>query len=265
MDFSAPRSVDYAATGAQRTAGHRFFDAGAGNSLVCQLRRRHHDRADRAPAGREARRLLAEARRLLLPQGRLVVTTPNYRSLWPLIESGVNLVSRVSYEQQHVNKYGRGRLAADLPRLATPRSTSARPSVSRLSPPCSAGSPRNGSTPSSAASARSVAATSWSRSPAMTAPRVGRVPTYNEASNVPMIYDGRARALAGRSWELVVVDEDLPDGTADAVRALGLSRDNLRCIQRVQERGLRRRPLGRQAAHGHVIVVMDGDLQHEPA
>jgi hypothetical protein len=31
-----------------------------------------------------------------------------------LIEWGVNLVSRVGYEQQHINKYGRGRLAAEL-------------------------------------------------------------------------------------------------------------------------------------------------------
>src|SRR5918994_1265980 len=59
-------------------------------------------------------RLLAEARGLLSPQGRLVVTTPNYRSLWPLIEWGVNRVSRVNYEQQHINKYRRGPLAADL-------------------------------------------------------------------------------------------------------------------------------------------------------
>jgi dolichol-phosphate mannosyltransferase len=101
----------------------------------------------------------------------------------------------------------------------------------------------------------------------MTAPSVSVVvPTYNEAGNVTMIYDGLARALAGRSWELVVVDDDSPDGTGDAVRDLGRQHDNVRCIQRVQERGLCSAVhWGVQAAHGEVIVVMDGDLQHEPA
>lgn len=91
------------------------------------------------------------------------------------------------------------------------------------------------------------------------------VPTYNEAANVAMIYEGLARSLAGRSWELVIVDDDSPDGTADAVRELGQRHDNVRCIQRVQERGLCSAVhWGVQAAHGEVIVVMDGDLQHEP-
>ena len=65
-----------------------------------------------APA--DAARLFAEARALLAADGLLIVTTPNYRSLWPLIEWGVNLVSPVSYEQQHVNKYRRNRLIAQL-------------------------------------------------------------------------------------------------------------------------------------------------------
>ena len=55
-----------------------------------------------------------EARELLSADGILIVTTPNYRSLWPIIELGVNLVSPVSYEQQHVNKYRRDRLISEL-------------------------------------------------------------------------------------------------------------------------------------------------------
>ena len=65
-------------------------------------------------AAADAARLFAEARALLAGDGLLIVTTPNYRSLWPFIEWGVNLVSRVSYEQQHVNKYRRNRLIAQL-------------------------------------------------------------------------------------------------------------------------------------------------------
>jgi SAM-dependent methyltransferase len=111
IDVSAPQ-VDYA-NRRYGTAWHRFstqaltglgerFDAITMIEVIEHL----------PPA--DTSRLLAEARGLLSPQGRLVVTTPNYRSLWPLIEWGLNRVSRVSYEQQHVNKYGRGRLAADL-------------------------------------------------------------------------------------------------------------------------------------------------------
>jgi len=58
--------------------------------------------------------LLADARRLLSPDGRLVVTTPNYASLWPLIELGVNALSPVSYAEQHINRYRRSLFARHL-------------------------------------------------------------------------------------------------------------------------------------------------------
>jgi dolichol-phosphate mannosyltransferase len=90
------------------------------------------------------------------------------------------------------------------------------------------------------------------------------VPTYNEASNVPIIYDGLAKVLDGRQWELIVVDDNSPDGTAEAVRRLAARHGNARCIQRVHERGLCSAvQWGAQAAHGEIIVVMDGDLQHD--
>lgn len=92
------------------------------------------------------------------------------------------------------------------------------------------------------------------------------VPTYNEAANIAPLYDGLERALAGRPWELVVVDDDSPDGTAQAVLALAERHANVRCLQRVQERGLCSAVhWGVQAAHGELVVVMDGDLQHDAA
>ena len=42
---------------------------------------------------------------LLHPGGKLVLTTPNYASAWPLIEVILNKVSDVSYEEQHITKF----------------------------------------------------------------------------------------------------------------------------------------------------------------
>ncbi|GHV24640.1 hypothetical protein FACS189498_2060 [Spirochaetia bacterium] len=111
IDVSAPQ-IDYA-NRRYATPRHRFS-----TEAVASLDQRFDaitliEVIEHLPP-EEARWLLVEARGLLSAEGRLVVTTPNYRSLWPLIEWGVNRVSRVGYEQQHINKYERGRLAAEL-------------------------------------------------------------------------------------------------------------------------------------------------------
>lgn len=49
--------------------------------------------------------ILAEFVRILKPRGKLIVTTPNYGSLWPLVELMVNRFSKVSYEEQHITKF----------------------------------------------------------------------------------------------------------------------------------------------------------------
>lgn len=61
--------------------------------------------------------LIGEAHRVLDPGGKIVITTPNYASLWPLLEKAVNRLGEVSYEDQHLTFFNRGRLRALLQRL----------------------------------------------------------------------------------------------------------------------------------------------------
>ena len=63
----------------------------------------------------EAFRLLCDAKTLLRPgKGKLLVTTPNYSSLWPVIEYLVNRIGEVRYEDQHINRYKPTKLADQL-------------------------------------------------------------------------------------------------------------------------------------------------------
>ena len=46
------------------------------------------------------------------------------------------------------------------------------------------------------------------------------IPTFNERANVPVLIAKLDQALAGRAWEAIFVDDNSPDGTADAVNAV---------------------------------------------
>jgi ubiquinone/menaquinone biosynthesis C-methylase UbiE len=52
-----------------------------------------------------AAKILSEIRRVLRPDGYVVLTTPNYRSLWPLIEFLLERASPVKYHEQHISKF----------------------------------------------------------------------------------------------------------------------------------------------------------------
>jgi dolichol-phosphate mannosyltransferase len=92
------------------------------------------------------------------------------------------------------------------------------------------------------------------------------VPTFNEHVNVPILAARLERVLQGRSWEMIVVDDDSPDGTSAVVRMLGKSDPRIRCIQRIGRRGLSTACIeGLLATHAPVLVVMDADLQHDEA
>ena len=90
------------------------------------------------------------------------------------------------------------------------------------------------------------------------------VPTYNEAGSIPLLAERLHAALGGREWELVVVDDGSPDGTADIAAALA-PRIPVRVVRRAGKAGLASAVVaGFDAAMGDVLLVMDADLSHPP-
>lgn len=90
------------------------------------------------------------------------------------------------------------------------------------------------------------------------------VPVFNEAANVGEMVRRLDAALTGRIWEAIFVDDDSPDGTADAVRAIALTDSRVRVIQRLDRRGLSTACIeGMCATAAPFAAVIDGDLQHD--
>ncbi|HEV3197484.1 MAG TPA: glycosyltransferase family 2 protein [Bryobacteraceae bacterium] len=90
------------------------------------------------------------------------------------------------------------------------------------------------------------------------------VPTYKERDNVALLFQRLDRVLAGKRWELLFVDDNSPDGTADAVRALAKHDSRVRLIRRIGRRGLASASIeGMMATTASFVAVMDADLQHD--
>ena len=90
------------------------------------------------------------------------------------------------------------------------------------------------------------------------------VPTYNEKLNVRPLVSLLDKALVDINWEVVFVDDDSPDGTADEVRELAITRLDVRVIHRIGRRGLSGACIeGILSSAAPYVAVMDGDLQHD--
>ena len=90
------------------------------------------------------------------------------------------------------------------------------------------------------------------------------VPTFNEKANIPLLVDRLAQLLTSCDWEVIFVDDNSPDGTAAAARAIGASDSRVRCIRRIGRRGLAGACLeGMLASQARYVAVMDADLQHD--
>ncbi len=90
------------------------------------------------------------------------------------------------------------------------------------------------------------------------------VPTFNERANVPILVERLSRLFPSNNWEILFVDDNSPDGTAAAARALGETDSRVRCIRRIGRRGLAGACLeGMLASQARYVAVMDADLQHD--
>jgi dolichol-phosphate mannosyltransferase len=90
------------------------------------------------------------------------------------------------------------------------------------------------------------------------------VPTFNERANVVSLVEELRTALADLRWEVIFVDDDSPDATAASVRELAATDTRVRCLQRINRRGLSSACVeGMLASSSPVVAVMDADLQHD--
>jgi dolichol-phosphate mannosyltransferase len=98
------------------------------------------------------------------------------------------------------------------------------------------------------------------------------LPTYNERDNIGDLIDAIKQELAPLRWryEILVVDDSSPDGTAGLVSERYLpapATDNgfVRLIVRTQNKGLANSIReGLEKAAGQTLVVMDTDFNHDP-
>ena len=88
------------------------------------------------------------------------------------------------------------------------------------------------------------------------------VPLYNEEANVLILQEELRAALTGLDYEIIFVDDGSVDRTAERIEAAG----NIRLIRFEKNSGQSAAIYaGLTTARGETLVIIDGDLQNDPA
>lgn len=98
------------------------------------------------------------------------------------------------------------------------------------------------------------------------------IPTYNEKDNILRLLDQiflQTRKLKGYKFEVLIVDDDSPDGTAQRVREYARRRRSVNLLVRTKKEGLGAAYLsGMKHAFSKLkaetVLVIDADLSHDP-
>jgi dolichol-phosphate mannosyltransferase len=91
------------------------------------------------------------------------------------------------------------------------------------------------------------------------------IPTFNEAENILVLIDAIEAALGEQLREVIVVDDNSPDGTWRLVGERSKTDPRARLLHRTAERGLTSAIwAGIRQASGDVVCWMDSDFSHPP-
>jgi dolichol-phosphate mannosyltransferase len=90
------------------------------------------------------------------------------------------------------------------------------------------------------------------------------IPTFNEKENIGKLIEKLRKIFPKEDTEIIVADENSPDGTADVVNEYAKNDENVRCILNDGIPGLSPSIVkGFDNAKGEYMACMDGDMQHD--
>jgi dolichol-phosphate mannosyltransferase len=92
------------------------------------------------------------------------------------------------------------------------------------------------------------------------------LPTYNESANIVRLVQAIiSRMPREHDYEIIVVDDNSPDGTSQTVRDAFVANSAVMTLLRTSDRGLANSiRAGIEKARGDQLVVMDSDFTHDP-
>ena len=92
------------------------------------------------------------------------------------------------------------------------------------------------------------------------------IPTFNEVENIIPLLKNLITLVNDFEYEIIVVDDDSPDGTSDEVHKYMKLNKRIKLITRIGRSGLSSAiKEGLIFAQGKYLLVLDGDGQHHPS
>lgn len=89
------------------------------------------------------------------------------------------------------------------------------------------------------------------------------LPTYNEKENIKPLIKEIITYMPSKDYELVIVDDNSPDGTGKIVQELSKVNRSIKVIIRTEDKGLSKSiKQGILRSKGSKIIIMDTDFSH---